>query len=99
MRTICRRGSAVAELDNDILSGLESIGKVNKGGQEAKILVSHRGRLTVLMVTSRLTREEGRFTRQLFKWTREISAAVECAFWRWEGAISGECWLVWPTIT
>lgn len=90
MRTICRRGSAVAELDNDILGGLENRGKVNKGGQEAKIVVIGV-RLTVLMVTSRLTREEGRFTRQLFKWTREISAAVECAFWRWEGAISGDC--------
>ena len=36
-------------------------------------------RLTVLTLTSKETRDVGRFARQFFKWTSEISAAVDCA--------------------
>lgn len=34
------------------------------------------------MVTSRFTKDVGRFTKQLFRCTRESSAAVDCAFFR-----------------
>lgn len=36
----------------------------------------HEGDLTVSTVTSSETSDGGRLTRQFFKWTRDISAAV-----------------------
>jgi len=36
--------------------------------------------LTVFTLTSKETSEDGRFARQFFKCTRDISAAVDCAF-------------------
>lgn len=34
------------------------------------------------MLTNKETSDEGKFTRQFFRWTRDNSAAVDCAFLR-----------------
>lgn len=38
------------------------------------------GPLTVFTLTSKETRDDGRFARQFFRCTKDISAAVDCAF-------------------
>lgn len=47
---------------------------------------SPEAKLTVLTFTRRLTSDTGRFTKQFFRCRREISAAVDGAFFR--GAIA-----------